>query len=72
MSNQLLLPYHDTQRMMQACRRDSRFVQPDEFLNLLLGRRKIVRSDSNDCKVRGLLDVQTGERYLIEEEMLCQ
>ena len=71
MSNQLLLPYHDTERMIQACR-DSRFVQPDEFLNLLLGRRKIVRSDSNDWRVRGLLDVQTGERYLIEEEALWQ
>jgi hypothetical protein len=71
MSNQLLLPYHDTQRMMQACH-DSRFVPPDEFLSLLLGRRKLVRSDSKDWTVRGLLDVQTGERYLIEEEALWQ
>ena len=71
MSNQLSLPYHDTQRMMQASH-DSRFVQPDEFLSLLLGRRKIVRSDSKDGTVRGLLDVQTGERYQIEEEALCQ
>lgn len=71
MSNQLLLPYDDTQRMMQACR-DSRFVQPDEFLSLLLGRRKLVRSDSKDWTVRGLLDVQTGKRYLIEEEALWQ
>jgi hypothetical protein len=71
MSNQLLLPYHDTQRMMQGCR-DSRFVQRDEFLSLLLGRRKIVRSDSKDGKVHGLLDVQNRKRYLIEEEALWQ
>jgi hypothetical protein len=51
---------------------DSSLVQPNEFLRLLLGRRKLVRSDSMGGTVRGLLDVQTGKRYLIEEEALWQ
>jgi hypothetical protein len=69
MSNQFLFPRHETKRIVRASR-DCRFVQRKEFLSLLLGRRKIVRSDSKDGTVHGLLDVQTGKRYLIEEEAL--
>jgi hypothetical protein len=71
MPKQLSLPCHDTQRVVRACR-DSRFVQSKEFLSLLLGRQKLVRSDSMGGTVRGLLDVQTGNRYLIAEEALLQ
>ena len=69
MPKQLSLPCHDTQRVVPACR-DSRFVQRNEFVSMLLGRRKLVRSDSKGGAVRGLLDVRTGKRYLIEEEAL--
>jgi hypothetical protein len=47
-----------------------RFVQRDEFCRLLLSCKKLVRSDEPAISVRGLLDVQSGERYLIEQEEL--
>jgi hypothetical protein len=46
------------------------FVHRDEFCRLLLSCKKLVRSDEPAVSVRGLLDVQSGERYLIEQEKL--
>jgi hypothetical protein len=46
------------------------FVHRDEFCKLLLSSRKMIRSDEPRASVRGLLDLETGERYLIEQENL--
>lgn len=51
---------------------DATFVTVSEYLRLLLCRRVLVRSDSCDRKVRGLLDVKTGRRFLIKQEQLLQ
>jgi hypothetical protein len=50
---------------------DARFVETDEFLDLLVSWRKMDRSDDSIGKVRGLLDLQTGKRFLIEQEKLA-
>jgi len=46
------------------------FVNRDEFCKLMLSYRKLVRADEPGNRVRGLLDVESGERYLIEQEEL--
>jgi hypothetical protein len=46
------------------------FVHRDEFCQLLLSFKKLVRSDEPSVRFRGLLDVESGERYLIEQEEL--
>ena len=46
------------------------FVSRDEFCQLMLSYRKLVRSDEPGSRMRGLLDVESGERYLIEQEQL--
>jgi hypothetical protein len=46
------------------------FVHRDEFCELLLSFKKLIRSDEPGMSVRGLLDVESGERYLIEQEEL--
>jgi hypothetical protein len=47
-----------------------KFVPREEFCDLLLSCKKLVRSDEPHVSVRGLLDVHSGERYLIEQEKL--
>lgn len=51
-------------------RPESHFVHRDEFCELLLSFKKLVRSDEPAVRVRGLLDVESGARYLIEQEEL--
>jgi hypothetical protein len=46
------------------------FVNRDEFCKLMLSYRKLVRADEPGNRVRGLLDIESGERYLIEQEEL--
>jgi hypothetical protein len=46
------------------------FVQREEFCSLLLSTRHLVRSDEPGIGVRGLMDVETGARFLIEQEKL--
>lgn len=46
------------------------FVHRDEYFELLLGFKKMIRSDEPGVSVRGLLDVESGERFLIEQEEL--
>jgi hypothetical protein len=58
------------QRCALRERSGATFVQRDEFCKLLLSFRKVVRSDGP--AVRGLLDVQTGKRFLIEQEKLFE
>jgi hypothetical protein len=63
--------YHVERRTADA-RHNFTFVEPHEFLKLLLSRREMTRSDECDGKVRGLLDVQTGRRFLIRQDKLVQ
>jgi len=49
---------------------DFTYVQREEFCRLLLSTRRMVRSDEPDLNVRGLLDMETGTRFLIEQEKL--
>jgi len=51
-------------------RTENSFVQRDEFCRLLLSGRKMIRSDEPALSVRGLLDLNTGARFLIEQENL--
>jgi hypothetical protein len=50
----------------------STFVEPDEFVRLLLSRRVLVRSDAGNRNVQGLLDVNSGRRFLIQKSRLLQ
>ena len=59
----------DRRRAMRDCA-DFTFVQREEFCRLLLSTRRMVRSDEPDLNVRGLLDTETGTRFLIEQEKL--
>ena len=47
-----------------------RFVDSEEFCQLLLGFRKLIRADETALMIRGLLDVETGTRFFIEQEKL--
>ncbi len=66
----MLLETIDERR--RAMREHSEFtiVQREEFCRLLLSSRRMVRSDEPDVHVRGLLDTETGARFLIEQEKL--
>jgi hypothetical protein len=46
------------------------FVEREEFCRMLLSNRKLVRSD--EPAYRGLLDVETGRRFLIERDELLK
>ena len=48
----------------------SRFVEPEEYYDLIMSTRKLDRADDYSARLRGLLDRVSGERYLIEEEKL--
>jgi hypothetical protein len=46
------------------------FVERDEFCRLMLSTRRLVRSDEPRLQYRGLMDLDTGARFLIEHEEL--
>ena len=46
------------------------FVGPDEFQILAVSNRRLWRSNDPAAGVRGLLDPETGKRYVTEEEKL--
>jgi hypothetical protein len=50
--------------------RDCRFVDPAEYRRLLLSRRRLERADEPRAALRGLRDVRSGRRYLVEDELL--
>lgn len=60
----------DERRRAMRERSEFTFVQRDEFCRLLLSYKRMVRSDEPDVHVRGLLDTETGTRFLIEQEKL--
>lgn len=45
-------------------------VQREEFCRLLLSSRRLVRSDEPRLRMRGLMDLDTGDRFFIEQEKL--
>lgn len=58
-------------RRMLAESQNCRFVDRDEFCQLLLGYRRMVRADDSASGVRGLRDLKTGILYVIEREKLA-
>ena len=60
----------DSRRL--AMRDDAKFtfVQREEYCRLLLSTRRMVRSDEPSLHARGLLDTETGMRFLIEQDQL--
>ena len=51
-------------------RSDCRFVDSEEFCRLIIGTRRMVRADERAIDLHGLLDLETGTRFLIEREKL--
>ena len=49
---------------------DVTFVHREEFCRLLLSFKKLIRSDEPAVRIRGLTDVESGERYIIDQEEL--
>jgi hypothetical protein len=45
-------------------------VGPEEFCELAISLRNLVRCDDKAVGLRGLKDVETGERFLIAEKEL--
>jgi hypothetical protein len=46
------------------------FVPREEFCRLLVSSRRLVRSDERDKHICGLLDIDTGNRFLIQQDKL--
>ncbi|MBX3439059.1 MAG: hypothetical protein KF861_16335 [Planctomycetaceae bacterium] len=46
------------------------FVEPREFLSYATSRHHLLRADERDAGIHGLLDPETGMRFLVEEERL--
>lgn len=62
----------DVERLRLQLRRraDTCFLDRDAFLALLISPRRLRRSDDPGARVRGLLDLDEGIRFVIEEEAL--
>ena len=59
----------EKRRSLHECP-DCRFVDSQEFCELLVGFKRLVRSDEKELQLRGLLDLDTGVRYLIDQNHL--
>ncbi len=49
-----------------------RQIAPETFLEYATSNRHIVRDDDEDAGLCGLLDTETGERFVIESHLLMQ
>ena len=49
-----------------------RCVDADEFSQLLLSTRKLLRDDGKEFGRRALIDPATGDRYVVDEYALCE
>ena len=47
-----------------------RFVDRDEYCQLLVSRKHLSRCDDPRARILGLLDSETGVRFVIEEDCL--
>jgi hypothetical protein len=45
-------------------------ISPDDFCRMTVSTRKLVRCDDKAAGLRGLEDLETGERFFIDEEDL--
>ena len=66
MATPLVDVMHDTS-IPRPTRENATFLNAREFVSLAVSRRKLVRADEAGATVRGLLDPETGTRYLIED-----
>ena len=48
----------------------ARFVEAEQFVNLLVSRKKLIREDDKEAGIRGLFEPATGKSFFIEEEKL--
>ena len=62
----------DSLRRTLRTQSDARFVGRDDFLKMLVSSGRFLRADEVHCRVRGLLDLSSQTRYLIEEEKLLE
>jgi hypothetical protein len=53
-------------------RRPPRQVAPDKFLEYATSNRPIVRDDDEEAGLSGLLDTETGERFVTESKQLLK
>ena len=60
----------DKRRLELEERSDCRFVERDEFMRLLVSPKHLIRADERQNGIRGLLDLQSNCRFLIDEEEL--
>jgi len=51
---------------------EATFLSARQFLALATSRKKVLRADTPGRTIRGLLDVETGKRYVIEADQLTQ
>ena len=42
-------------------------ISPDDYCRMAISTRKLVRCDDQAVGLRGLKDLETGERFVIEE-----
>jgi hypothetical protein len=66
----LRIPGRSAQRQLLRSQGSWTFVDAYQFQRLAISLRKLVRADAPDAGLRGLLDVETGERFVTEEENL--
>lgn len=56
----------------RGVRKGAQHVPRSDFFRLLIGRRKLVRRDDNTRDVRGVYDPQTGDHFVIREDLLFE
>jgi hypothetical protein len=61
-----------TEVRVSTMRPRPRSVYPAEFCDLVLSRRPVVRFDTPDGRMRGLLDLTTRELFQVDQELLDQ
>lgn len=68
-SNVEMIQRHQRRHELRI-QKNCRFVSPSEFLEYATSRHHLLRSDDREAGIHGLLDPETGTRFLIEEEKL--
>ena len=64
-------PSTKVNRETSGCNVDVSFkISPDEYSRMAVSTRKLVRCDDNASGLRGLRDLETGERFFICEKDL--
>jgi hypothetical protein len=63
-------PQRSAKRQVLRSQENWIFVDAYEFRRLAISTRHLVRADAPDAGLRGLQDVETGERFVTEEENL--